>query len=306
MDKEALYGHAAVAAAYVIFGLNIIVNKGIANYGQVPPEFLFALRSGVTCVVFWIMSLILPEEKVAARDLPKIAAASFLGLFVPQMTFLLAITMATTIDTSILGSLGPIFTMIFAFIFLKEPITVKKVGGVALSFSGALFLIFNSVHTGGADATTPLGAVLLLLNSLSFSLYLGIFRPLISRYSVTAFMKWMFLFSFLMSLPFSCKSFFTIDYQAIPATVLWEIAFLVIFATVFAYLLIPYGQKRIRPTLVSMYSYLQPIIAAVVSVIIGMDRLGWQKVLAIVMVFGGVVLVNSSKSANKLMLNKKV
>ena len=92
-----------------------------------------------------------------------------MGLFIPQMTFLMAITMTSAIDTAIIGTLGPIFTMFFAFFFLKEPITGKKAGGVALSFAGILFLIFNSVHEGGAAATSPLGIVLLLVNSLSFS-----------------------------------------------------------------------------------------------------------------------------------------
>ncbi|MBR1436653.1 MAG: EamA family transporter [Bacteroidales bacterium] len=228
----------------------------------------------------------------------KIAAASFVGLFVPQMTFLFAITMSTSIDTAILSTFGPIFTMLFAFAFLGEPITGKKAGGVAMSFAGVIFLIFNSVHSGGADFTTPMGYVLLLLNSLSFSLYLGIFRPLISKYSVVTFMKWMFLYSLLLSLPFSLKGLVSTDYAAIPGNVKWEIGYLIFFATFVAYFLIPFGQKYLRPTVVSMYTYLQPIIAAIVSIWIGMDTLTWQKILATVFVVGGVVLVNRSRAAS--------
>ncbi len=136
--------------------------------------------------------------------------------------------------------------MIFAFLFLKEPITGKKAGGVALSFAGILFLIFNSVHEGGAAATSPMGVALLLVNSLSFSLYLGLFRPLISKYSVITFMKWSFLFSLIVSLPISAKGLVTTDYAAIPGNVLWEIGYLIFFATFVAYFLIPYGQKFIR------------------------------------------------------------
>ena len=73
--------------------------------------------------------------------------------------------------------------------------------------------------------------------------------------------------------------------------------YLVFFATFVAYFLIPYGQKRIRPTLVSMYTYLQPIIAAVISVWVGMDTLSWQKVLFTVLIVGGVVLVSKSRAA---------
>jgi len=297
MKTEKLAGHLSIAAAYTIFGLNIVFCKDIANEDAVSPVVLFTLRAVGATLLFWIISFFLPAEKIERGDFPKVAAASFVGLFVPQMTFLMAITMATSIDTAILSTLGPIFTMIFAFLFLKEPITGKKAGGVALSFAGVLYLVFNSVHAGGASVTSPLGIVLLLANSVSFALYLGIFRPLISKYNVVTFMKWMFLFSLLLSLPFSAGELVRTDFAAIPADVRWEIGYLIFFATFVAYFLIPFGQKRIRPTLVSMYTYLQPVIAAVVSIWIGMDRLTWQKILATVLIVGGVVMVGRSRSA---------
>ena len=271
--------------------------KDIANNEVVAPEVLFTLRAIGASALFWLISLFLPKERIEKGDSLKIVAASFTGLFVPQMTFLMAITMSSSIDTAVLGTLGPIFTMFFAFIFLGEPITGRKAGGVALSFAGVIFLIFNSVHSGGASSSSPLGIALLLLNSISFSFYLGYFRPLISKYSVVTFMKWMFLASLLLSLPFSFKGLISTDFAAIPAGIRWEIGYLIVFATFFAYFLIPFGQKRIRPTLVSMYNYLQPIIAAIVSIAIGMDSLTWQKILATAFVVGGVVLVSRSRAA---------
>ena len=298
MQGDKLKGHLAIAAAYVIFGLNIVFCKDIATSGTVSPYVLFTLRALGASLLFWLLSAFLPKEKVERKDFPKIAAASLIGLFVPQMTFLMAITMSSAIDTALIGTLGPIFTMFFAFFFLKEPITGKKAGGVALSFAGILLLIFNSVHQGGAASTSPLGVALLLLNSLSFSLYLGLFRPLISKYSVVTFMKWSFLVSLVVSLPVSARDLLSTDFVAIPVNVRWEIAYLIFFATVVAYYLIPYGQKFIRPTLVSIYSYLQPIIAAIVSILAGLDSLSWQKMLAAALVVGGVVLVGKSRSAH--------
>ena len=110
-------------------------------------------------------------------------------------------------------------------------------------------------------------------------------------------MKWTFLFSLILSLPFSARELVSADYAAIPHNVIWEIAFLIFFATFVAYFLIPFGQKRIRPTLVSMYSYLQPIIATVISIVTGLDILTWQKLLATVLVFAGVWLVIRSRAA---------
>ncbi len=297
MMNDKLTGHLSIAAAYTIFGLNIVFCKDIANSEVVAPEVLFTLRAIGASALFWLISLFLPKERIDKGDSLKIVAASFTGLFVPQMTFLMAITMSSSIDTAVLGTLGPIFTMFFAFLFLGEPITGRKAGGVALSFAGVIFLIFNSVHSGGASSSSPMGIALLLLNSISFSFYLGYFRPLISKYSVVTFMKWMFLASLLLSLPFSFKGLISTDFAAIPAGIRWEIGYLIVFATFFAYFLIPFGQKRIRPTLVSMYNYLQPIIAAIVSIAIGMDSLTWQKILATAFVVGGVVLVSRSRAA---------
>ena len=297
MASDQLKGHLSIAAAYTIFGLNVVLCKDIANSQAVNPFVLFTLRAIGATAMFWLLSLFTPKEKVPKGDLWQIALASFLGLFLTQTTFLVGITMATSIDCAIIGTLGPVFTMIFAFFFVGEPITGKKAGGVAVSLAGVLFLIFNSVHAGGASATTPLGIVLLLMNSLTFSMYLGIFRPLISRYSVVTFMKWAFLFSLLMSLPLSAKGLVTTDYAAIPVNVRWEIGYLIVFATVIAYYLIPYGQKYLRPTLVSMYNYLSPVIATVVSIWTGMDVITWQKVVAATAIVGGVILVSKSRAA---------
>ena len=298
MSKEGLVGHLAAAGAYVIFGLNIVLCKDIANSSAVSPTAMFTIRALGATILFWLSSLFLPGERIREGDMWKIAVASFVGLFVPQFTFLEAITMTTAIDTSILSTFAPIFTMLIAAMVLKEPITFKKAAGVAISFAGVLFLIFNSVVShNGVTQSSPLGVILLLLNCLSFATYLGVFRPLINRYSVITFMKWMFLFSLVISLPFSAGDLAATDFAALPVKIILEIAFVVVFATFVAYFLIPVGQKRIRPTLVSLYSYLQPIIASVIAIASGMDVITWQKILATILVISGVILVNKSRAA---------
>lgn len=299
MKSSKLTGHLAAAGAYAIFGFNIIFNKDIANSGTVSPMVMFVLRALGATALFWLLSLFLPRERVPGRDLWRIALASFVGLFLPQASFLFAIEQATPVVTAVMGAMCPVYTMIFAFLFLREPISLMKAGGVALSLGGALILIFNSTRAVGAvSETTPLGVLLLLVNGVSFAAYLGAFRPLISRYGVVTLMKWMFLFSLLLSLPLAWDGLQHTDFSAVTPQLGWEIAYVIIFATFVAYFLIPVGQKQLRPTVVSMYSYLQPIIAAAVSVVVGMDRFTWQKALAIVLVFVGVALVNRSRAAN--------
>ncbi len=295
-DKSKLTGHLACFTAYAIFGINIIVCKDLTGGHLISPIALFTLRSLGAGLLFWILSLFMPAEKVEPRDFLKIFAAAFLGYFVTQLTFLVAIPDVTPMHCSIMSAMSPIYTMFIAAIVLKEPLSWTKAGGVLVSLAGILFLIFNNSVSGAASESTLTGLFLMFLNSFSFSLYLGIFKPVIGKYSVVTFMKWIFLFSFLMALPFSFCELGAIQWAAIPSVQLWELAFLVVMATFVSYFLIPLGQKRIRPTLVSMYSYSQPIIATVISIIIGMDILTWQKVLAALLVFSGVIIVSRSRS----------
>jgi drug/metabolite transporter (DMT)-like permease len=303
-ERDSILGHIACFTAYLIFGLNIIVCKDLTSSNAISPLALFTLRSLGAGALFWFISFFKPKERVERRDLPKIFAASVLGFFLTQITFLMAISQITPMDCSIVASLSPLYTMFIAAFTLKEPISAKKVGGVVLSLCGILYLIINSVTaTSTTIQTTPVGVLLIVANSLCFSLYLGIFKPIIGKYSVITFMKWIFLFSTLMSLPFSAKELLTIEFATLPLSYIVELAFLIFCATFVTYFLIPIGQKRLRPTLVSMYSYVQPIIAIVVSICVGMDTLSWQKVVAAITVFSGVIIVSRSKQRDSAKQN---
>ena len=298
--KEKTLGHLACFIAYAIFGINIIVCKDLTSSRLISPIALFCLRSLGAGTLFWLISCFMPKEEVTKKDYGKILMASLLGFFLTQMTFLIAIPDITPMDCSIVSSLSPIYTMFIAAYALKEPITLRKAGGVAISFLGIIYLILNSVTgTESTIQTSWTGILLMIANSLCFSLYLGLFKPVITRYSVITFMKWIFLFASAFSLPLAGHELLTFDYSLLSGLYLSELAFLIVCSTFITYFLIPLGQKRIRPTLVSMYSYVQPIIAIVISIWVGMDTLSWQKVLAAAMVFGGVVLVNYSRSAKQ-------
>ena len=296
MNKRTILGHLACFVAYAIFGFNIIVCKDLTSGQLISPLAIFSLRSIGAGTLFWLISLFAPKEKIERKDYVKIFAASILGFFVCQISFLIGLPHITPMDCSVLSAISPIYTMIIAASVLKEPLTLQKVAGVIISFLGIIYLIVSRTAAAGVAETTLFGIIMIIFNSLSFSLYLGIFKPLIGKYSVVTFMKWIFLFAFVISIPFSAKEIITLNWSTIPTMQLAELAYLIFCATFITYFLIPLGQKRIRPTLVSMYSYVQPIIAIVISICIGMEMLTWQKLLAAIMVFGGVVVVSYSKS----------
>ena len=280
--KSSLIGNLACFAAYAIFGFNIISCKSIALDGNVTPMALFCLRSFGATALFWLWSLFTaPHEHIHKEDVWKVVVASFLGLFMTQLSFLFAITKTTAIDASIMSTLSPIMTLVISALVIKERITWSGVAGIALSLVGV-----------GADSTSIWGILGMLVNTLCFAAYVGIFKPVIRKYSVVTFMKWMFLFSSLMALPFSFGAFKASNLAAVPMDVFWQIAYVVVFATFVAYFLIPIGQKRLRPVVVCMYTYVQPVIAMVIALIMGLDHLTALKVAASLLVFIGVGLVN--------------
>ena len=296
-QKNSITGHLSALIAYSIFGFNIIVCKDLTSDGLIPPLGIFTLRSLVAGALFWLVSLFRPKEKIERKDYIHIFMASMLGFMTCQVTFLVGLPYITPLDCSVMTAMAPIYTMIVAAIVIKEPITFQKAAGVIISFAGIIYLIISRAATpGGAAASTPFGIFMIVLNVLSFSMYLGIYKPLIAKYSVVTFMKWIFLFSTIVAAPLSIKGLINVDWAGIPAVQYAELSYLIICATFISYFLIPVAQRRIRPTLISMYSYVQPIIAIAVSIAIGMDTLTWQKVLATALVFGGLVIVSYSRS----------
>ena len=295
MEKNStLVGNLTCLVAYGIFGFNIISCKSIALDGNITPMALFCLRSFGATALFWIWSMFTaPREQIEKKDAWKVAVASFLGLFMTQLSFLFAITQTTAVDASIMSTLSPIMTLVISALVIRERITWSGILGIVLSLIGVLILIFNCVSIrSGADSTSIWGILGMLVNTLCFASYVGIFKPLIQKYSVVTFMKWMFLFSSLMALPFAFGAFRESNLAAVPTDVVWQVLFVVVAATFIAYFLIPIGQKRLRPVVVCMYTYVQPIIAMVIALALGLDTLNALKVMASVLVFTGVGLVN--------------
>ncbi|MDR2139966.1 MAG: DMT family transporter [Tannerella sp.] len=299
MEDKNLKGHAALFTAYLIFGLNTPVSKAVLADGNTSPLALTFFRFAGAATLFWIASLFVKREKVCRRDLFLFFVASMFGILINQMAFIVGLSMASPIDASVITTMVPILTMLLAALFLGEPITWKKAGGVLVGAAGALLLIFNGnpLLSGSANRT---GDWLCVLSCTSFALYLTAFKKLILRYSAVTSMKWMFLYATVVSLPFCRRDIASVPWAALSPDGVIRIAYVVVAATFIAYLLIPPGQKSLRPTVVSMYNYLQPIVASAVAVATGMDAFGWSKGIASLLVFFGVYLVTQSKSRAQL------
>ena len=298
MEKSKFRGHLAMFSANIIFGLNTAVSRTLM------PEILspyaltfFRLAGGL--ILFWIASLFVTREHIPVKDIIMLFFASLFSLTFNQLPYFIGLSITSPIDASIVVTLLPILTMILAAIIIKEPITWLKAVGVIVGASGALLLVFTShnVHIGKSNF---LGNLIVFAAVSSFAIYLTLFKKLITRYSPITVMKWMFLFGTIVCLPFCYKPLINTNFATLSSETYWRIGFVVVFATFLGYLLIPIGQKALRPTTLSMYNYVQPIMASMVAVAIGIDSFGIEKALSGVLFFGGVYIVTQSKSKAQL------
>lgn len=236
-------------------------------------------------------------EHVPPRGMLRLFAASLLAIVFNQGSFIFGVKLSSPADASIITTSMPLWAMLLAAVFLREPVTGKKVAGIAFGAGGALMLILGSGATATVAGAHPiLGDLLVLFAQLSYATYLVLFKNFICRYSLVTVMKWMFTYAFLCTLPFSYSSLVATDWLALGWDDVLAVAFIVVFATFVSYIFIIVGQKNLRPTVAGMYNYVQPVVACVVTVCLGLDSFNVMKGLAVAMIFVGVFLVTTSKS----------
>ncbi len=247
-------------------------------------------------ILFWLTSLFTPKEHVPKKDLLMLIGAAVFGLVTNQCCYTIGLSVTSPVNASIVTTSMPIFAMILAFLILKEPITAKKAGGVAMGCAGAVILIVTSAAAANSKVGDIRGDLLCLGAQLSFALYLSLFSPLIRRYSVITVNKWMFTYATAMILPFTFGRVSSIDYAAIPTSTWLETGFVVVFGTYVSYILMMIGQHTLRPTVVSIYNYVQPIVSVTVSVLTGIGVFKPSQGAAVILVCLGVWLVTKSRS----------
>lgn len=292
---EKTKGHLAMLVASIIFSLNIPITKSLIPEWVSPPG-MTAMRILFAASMFWLVSLFLEKEKVAKKDFPVIFFGSFFGMAFNQMTFIIGLSHTSPIDSSIIATLSPVMVMLISAVVLGEPISAKKALGVIIGASGAILIIVTQTHTG-VRSSSWFGNLLCLISAASYAIYLVMTKRVTQRYKPVTLLKWMFLFATLTILPFTYHDILSAKlFNAFNASATTRVTYVLFFATFISYFLIPVALKRIRPTTVGSYNYLQPLVASLAAIAVGQDYLTWEKPAAAVLIFTGVYLVTMSKS----------
>ena len=256
---------------------------------------MVTFRVAGAAVLFWVASIFVKKEHPPVKDILLLGLAGMFGLVFNQCCYTIGLSITSPINSSIVTTSMPIFAMLLSALILKEPITGKKAGGVFMGFSGALLLILTSATADNSKVGDLRGDLLCMFAKLSYAFYLSMFNKLIKRYSVFTVNKWMFTFAALVITPFTFSHVSSIAFSEITVKTWLETMFVVVVCTFVCYIFTMQAQQVLRPTVVSVYNYVQPAVAVIVSVLSGLGVFKLTHALAVGLVFFGVRFVTKSR-----------
>lgn len=288
MNSRALALLAATAAS-AIYGINHTIAKGLMP-DVIGPYGFILLRVSGAAVMFWLLSFFFPSEKIERKDWPRILLCAIFGMVLNMNMFFKGLELSTPINSSVVITISPVILLLLSAFLLKERITWLKSVGIALGLIGALVLILFGAKSQPNAPNIPLGNVLFIVNAVSYAFYLIFVKDLVSKYSSITLMKLFFLLAVLINLPIGWSQFSTVEWLQLDFDIIWKLVFVVVGTTVLTYLFNIYALKRLSPTTIGVFMYLQPVIATVYAIAVGADRLSMLRILAAVLIFVGVFL----------------
>jgi len=287
----------AALTATSIFGLNHTITKNLMPVFITPPGLLLARVLGA-CTLFWVISIFNKKEKIQKKDWSKFLFCSLFGMSINMISAIKGLELSTPINSSIISTISPIIVFIISIIMIKEKVIKTRLIGVAIGFIGAISIILINTRTNFNPEDIRSGNLLLLLNSISYAIYLVAVRSLTKKYSVITIMKWLFLLGVILNTPFSIHQFLEIPWQIYDKIIFLKIGFVITGATFAVYLLNVYALKTLKASTVGMFIYLQPIIGILYAIATGSDILKLTDIIAVCLVFTGIYLVSLRKEAN--------
>ena len=280
--------HIALLFANIIYALNYGWAKDVMEGGYLEPFAFILIRAIGATLLFWVVSLFF-SERVENKDKLKLLLCGIFGVAANQLLFFKGLDQTTRINASIIMVASPIIVALFSAVLIKEKPSATRIVGILLGLTGACFIILQGESNN--QGASLIGNLLIVLNATSYGLYLVLVKPLMKKYSPITVVKWVFTFGFIIVTPFGLTEIDTIVWE-MPNDILLKVGFVVIFTTFFTYLFNIYGVKRVSPTLVSSYIYLQPILTSIIAAFSGTETITIMMVISSIIIFIGVYLVS--------------
>ena len=291
MNKTKILAHLALLAVALFYGGNYLIAKVVMNGQHIQPLGFVLLRVLAATGLFWLFASFLKSEPIARKDWRVFILCGLTGVAANQSLFFSGLHLTTPIHAALIMTTSPMVVLVFSYLIAKEPVTPKKILGLIIGCIGAVIL----VTLGQSIETAPQalkGDLLVFLNGSSYALYLVLVKKLTSKYSPFTVVKWVFLFGLLFVTPVGFKQLASVEWTEFSLNIWLAVIYVLVCVTFLAYLLNIMALRRVNPSTVGIYIYLQPLFASVLSVIFIAESLSWPKVVAGILIFIGVYLVS--------------
>ena len=289
----------ALIAAFLvqlIYGLNYTYAKNVINEGFIQSFAFVLLRVVGATILFWIFGLFFKKQKIDKKDFVTIFFASLFGVGINMLLFLKGLELTTPIHASVIMTITPVIILVLSIFFLDEKLTKLKVFGIVIAFSGGILLTALGDSTRVGD-NVALGNLCIFINAISYSIYVIMVKRLTAKYHPFTFIKWLFLFGILFTLPFGYQETLEIQWHTFTPYIWFSVMFVIIGATFGTYLLNPLALNSLKASTVGTFIYLQPVIAGVFAIVMGVDAVSPVKLIAMLLIFSGVYLVTKKSKA---------
>lgn len=290
--ENPLAPHFALLAVQFFFGSAAVLGKVAL---QVFPSYaIVGFRVVSAALAFYILQRIrgsLALEKT--KDYFYFALFALFGVVLNQLFFFKGLSLTTATNTSLFAVMIPIFAFTISALIGNDRFSWRKIVGIVLAACGVIYLVDPS-KASFSSATTQ-GDILVILNSLSYGTYIAISKRQISHYGALRSLVWLFLFASIVIAPIGAVSLRTVDLGAVSASAWAAVAAIVLFPTILAYFWNAWALARVEPSIVAVYTYLQPLIGTCLAIFLLGEQWSSRIFLAMLLIFIGVFLVTRNR-----------
>ena len=252
----------------------VVYSLGMHPISLIEIRFLF----GALFLILWKR----PEINEIRLNLRNLTYLSVFGLSANYFFYHVGVFYTSASAAQVLESMAPIFVVVFAFLMKEEKISLKKVTGVLICVFGSALIFYS--HVG--IKSNLLGDALEVLAALSWGFFTVQSSRTLRRTSPLNSLVFLFLFSFIVFIPFNFIFKLALNFKA------FGIACLMSFLHTFlAYLLYFEGIKRTSPTLSGVIFSLSPIFTIALSIIFLRETAGVEFYIGSAIAILGILIV---------------
>ena len=283
-QHSGLLVHAALTVVALLFSANYIISK-LAMRAFNPLVFAYLRVVGSAIVLNAVIHERRPAP-IARRDAWQLVGFAVLGVVVNQTFFLTGLHFTTANVAAILITTIPVFALGAAIALGRERATAAKVGGIALAAAGALLVVGREGFAG--TTASLIGDLFIVGNSLSYAMYLVLSKPIMARLSARRVIARMFAVASVLMIPIAAWPLAREPWASIPPRAWIALGLVIAGPTVAAYLINAWALRHADSSLVAAYTYLQPVVTAVLAAIFLGEIIRPAVVAAAAMIFAGV------------------